>query len=161
MTFHILKSAKQNIFLINLVCLALFIFDQRLKIYSMQSFGGREIDLVGSVFKFRFSPNAGIAFSLQLKEALIYLFIILILICLLYFLFKSYRQQKWLYVFCFTLILAGAISNLIDRISFGFVIDYFDLQYFTVFNLADIMIVAGALTLVFSNIDLSRKKSYN
>lgn len=158
MNFNILKSAKQKICLINIICLALFIFDQLLKRYSIQSFGNKEINLISSAFKFRFSPNTGIAFSLQLKEALIYFLVAIIIVCLLYFLRKSYHEQHWLYVFSFTLVLAGAVSNLIDRISFGFVIDYFDMQYFTVFNLADVMIVTGALILVFSNIDLSKKK---
>jgi signal peptidase II len=45
-------------------------------------------------------------------------------------------------------IIFGAISNLVDRLKFGYVIDYIDIKYFTVFNLADIMIVVGCSVIV-------------
>ena len=47
--------------------------------------------------------------------------------------------------FCFTLILAGGIGNLIDRVSLGYVIDYiyFELINFPIFNFADCCVVVG------------------
>ena len=51
----------------------------------------------------------------------------------------------------FTLILAGGISNLIDRIAKGFVVDYIELKYILqgiVFNIADICIVIGVILLI-------------
>ncbi|MBU1778489.1 signal peptidase II, partial [Patescibacteria group bacterium] len=44
-------------------------------------------------------------------------------------------------------IIFGAISNLTDRLEYGYVIDYFSLKYFTIFNLADVMIVIGVFCL--------------
>ena len=45
------------------------------------------------------------------------------------------------------LILVGAIGNIIDRLVWGYVIDYIDVNYF-VCNLADIFIFVGALLLL-------------
>jgi signal peptidase II len=47
-----------------------------------------------------------------------------------------------------TILIIGAILNFTDRIKFGYVIDYFSLKYFTVFNLADVMI-CGAVFYIF------------
>lgn len=44
----------------------------------------------------------------------------------------------------FALMIGGAIGNLLDRIRFGFVVDYLDLHVWPVFNLADVAIVIGA-----------------
>jgi hypothetical protein len=46
------------------------------------------------------------------------------------------------------LVAAGAISNIIDRIYFGCVIDFIDLHFWPVFNLADIYITMGGIILV-------------
>ena len=49
-----------------------------------------------------------------------------------------------------TLILAGAVGNLIDRVAFGFVTDMFMTTFidFAVFNVADICVVAGGILMV-------------
>lgn len=46
------------------------------------------------------------------------------------------------------LILAGGISNLIDRIIYGGVVDYFDIKIIPIFNIADILISIGVIWLV-------------
>jgi signal peptidase II len=61
------------------------------------------------------------------------------------------------------LILGGAMGNLFDRLALGYVIDLFDFVFvhFFVFNIADIMITAGAIltgtALLFRQQDWSRK----
>lgn len=47
------------------------------------------------------------------------------------------------------LVLGGAIGNLIDRVRVGYVIDFIDLRFWPVFNLADTAITVGALVLVY------------
>ena len=46
-----------------------------------------------------------------------------------------------------SLILGGAVGNLIDRLRFGFVIDFLDLRIWPVFNIADSVITLAALVL--------------
>jgi signal peptidase II len=46
------------------------------------------------------------------------------------------------------LILSGAVSNIIDRLYFGCVIDFIDLKIWPVFNLADSFIVLGVILIL-------------
>lgn len=50
--------------------------------------------------------------------------------------------------FSSALLLGGAVSNLIDRLRFGYVVDYIDLKYLPVFNLADLFIVLGTILIL-------------
>ena len=64
--------------------------------------------------------------------------------------FLWYRQEKggfWTHV-AFALILGGAIGNIADRIRLGFVVDFFDLRWFPVFNVADSCITIGVALLL-------------
>ena len=48
----------------------------------------------------------------------------------------------------FFLIFIGALSNILDRISYSFIIDYLDIFSLSVINLADLMISAGIIILI-------------
>lgn len=100
--------------------------------------------IFGDWFKFSFAPNPHIAFSLPLGGVLLKIIIFLILVVLIYFLKKLKDSNEANLFFLFSLIFAGAASNFYDRLVYGYVIDYLDLRYFTVFNVADIIIVTGA-----------------
>jgi signal peptidase II len=66
-------------------------------------------------------------------------------------LFRVYRQQPLL-SWSLSLILGGAIGNLLDRAAQGYVVDflvfYYDRFYFPAFNLADAAIFVGAVLLI-------------
>jgi signal peptidase II len=96
-----------------------------------------------------FVCNKNIAWSLPIAPAIFYFVwtaIIFFLICI--FLKTKLASQKYFIIF----ILSGAISNIIDRIRFGCVVDYIDLKIFPVFNLADIYITLGIIFLVAINL---------
>lgn len=46
------------------------------------------------------------------------------------------------------LILAGALSNIIDRLYFGCVVDFIDMKIWPIFNLADVFIAIGVILLI-------------
>lgn len=66
-------------------------------------------------------------------------------------LLHKHRQQK-LFCFALALILGGALGNLIDRIAYGYVVDFLDFHWktshFPAFNLADSAITCGAVLLL-------------
>jgi len=122
--------------------------DRLFKVLALNHFFLPPIDLLNQVFRLNYSQNYYLAFSLPLTGWLIngsIIFIILIFVhYFVYWQLKvEYNKAGWTLFIIF-----GAISNLADRLNYGFVIDYFDLKYFTVFNLADIMIVGGVIGLV-------------
>lgn len=90
--------------------------------------------------------NTGVAFSIPLPS-LITTLITLAIIVILLIAWRRNRNKQKLFHFGIALIIFGALSNFIDRLAFGFTIDY--LRILTgVINAADMMIVAGALLLV-------------
>lgn len=122
----------------------LLLSDRLFKIFAL-NYLSRDINLIGEIFKLNFVKNYGIAFSLPLTGTLAIVVILLIILFLIWELIKLYQAGKISYAAVLGIIVGGAASNLWDRARYGFVIDYFDLKYFTVFNLADVMISGGVL----------------
>lgn len=130
--------------------------DRFLKMLALSSIN---FSLIGDFFKFNFYPNYNIAFSLPLGGYFLNIFIGLIILVVASLLLQTIKKQDFLNSCCLLFVLAGAISNFFDRIRFGFVIDYLELRYFTIFNLADVMIFFGVLSLLyFSLIKTTRNK---
>lgn len=91
--------------------------------------------------------NKGIAFSIPIPNWLV--IILTPVLILLLFVWAKKEKRKFIFWFGIILILSGAISNFIDRILVGAIVDY--LRIFTsVINLADVIIVLGAIISVFS-----------
>ena len=87
-----------------------------------------------------------------------------LLAIIIFYMFKKRPKVKFFYI-CAALIIGGGIGNLIDRIFYGYVIDYLSLSFFPpVCNFADYCITAGTIMLViyllfFSDILDSTKKA--
>ena len=113
--------------------------------------------LISDIFCLKFAPNYNIAFSLPFSGPILTTLISIIIIILLYlwvYLVRKGQKNEYLLL---TFLIIGAIINLLDRIKYGYVIDYFDLKYFTVFNVADIMITVSVFVLIILN--LKNKKN--
>ncbi|MFA4989715.1 MAG: signal peptidase II [Candidatus Omnitrophota bacterium] len=104
------------------------------------------IPLIEGVFGLTLVHNRGAAFGLFRNQ--VYLFIItsITAIVLIYLGLKDNRHNKY-YVVSLSLILAGAIGNLIDRLRLGYVIDFLNFYIWPVFNVADSSITVGAVLL--------------
>jgi len=103
------------------------------------------IPIINNIFHLTYVENRGAAFGmLQNQKVFFIIATAIIVIGIIIFLRKYnnvYITMKW----GFALIIGGAIGNLIDRIRFGFVVDFFDFRIWPVFNIADISIVIGAV----------------
>lgn len=147
-----LKNILFNI-AIALAIAMFFISDQTLKYLARNLQPQEIIPLLTGLFDFRFTPNYYIAFSIPLNGYLLNLSIIAMIVGLLIYLLYLIRKKKNSFdIICLSIMISGAISNLIDRLSYGYVIDYLYLSNFTVFNLADMMISIGALALIIRNL---------
>ncbi len=108
--------------------------------------------VVKNVFHFTLVHNTGIAFGLLKDCGFVFIIIPLVLTGLLIYNVYYYRHTQQLsriYIAAFSLILGGAIGNLIDRIYLGYVIDFIDFRIWPVFNIADSAITIGAGIILF------------
>jgi len=128
--------------------ISFFTLDQHLK-WKALLFPSHNI--FGDFFRFQFVKNPYIAFSIPLSGKILFFVISCIIVFLIFWLILSLKKQKIYQSIFFIIIIFGAISNLLDRANFGYVIDYLDLKYFTVFNVADIMISVGFIFLIVLN----------
>ncbi len=94
--------------------------------------------------------NFGLAFSLDFGLVNNLIIISLALIFFLYYFYTNDLKDSHKGKIIFALILAGAISNIVDRIYLGYVRDYLDFGLAFTFNLADAMIVVGLFLLLIS-----------
>lgn len=84
--------------------------------------------------------NPGIAFGIRIPLGFFYLVWIIITVGLLLWSRKDGRIS----LVAVTCVLAGGVSNVIDRLAFGCVVDFIDLAIWPVFNLSDVLIVGGS-----------------
>ncbi len=111
---------------------------------------GERIPVIGDWMSIRYVQNTGAAFNLFSGNRLVTVFLtsVLIVFCLV-FIIKEFREGHTLIPALFSFVLAGGISNMIDRLSRGFVTDMISCGSFAVFNIADMAITCGcALTLL-------------
>ena len=116
--------------------------------------------LIKNIFHFTLVHNTGIAFGLFKDRGMVFVLIPLVLTGLLIYNIYYYRHSEHLsrtYIAAFALILGGAIGNLIDRIAFGYVIDFIDFRVWPVFNVADSAITIGAAVILLKCIPSSSK----
>lgn len=102
------------------------------------------------LFQFRYVENTGAAFSSfsENTEVLTVVTLVIIVICLVLLLCRKFKP---LFInICLLLVTAGGIGNVIDRISYGYVVDFIEPLFidFAVFNFADCCITVGALMLI-------------
>lgn len=106
------------------------------------------LEIIRDFFYITYVENYGIAFGLFKNNTLVHIIstsIILLVMCC--FLFRYYKKNIVVAI-CISLIIGGAVGNLIDRIRLGYVVDYIHFIVFPpVFNIADAAIVCGAILL--------------
>lgn len=123
----------------------LFTLDQILK-YFAQNNQTFHFYIIKPWLGWEYFPNLGIAFGLPIPQIIILILTPIILLTLGFWWSKNKHKTNIFYLgIC--LVFAGAISNLIDRIVFSITIDYFRV-FTSVMNLADIIIVVGAILLL-------------
>lgn len=142
-------ASKWLIIFINFLALILFSFDRITKKIFLFSPTGRDYLIWPNLLELKISKNQNLALGIKLASSWQYLLIFLAIFIIIYFSAKAYRGKKILLIFALTLIFIGAFSNLLDRIYYGYVIDFIDLSFFSVFNLADIYITCGLFLTLF------------
>ncbi len=107
--------------------------------------------LIDGVLELVYVENTGAAFSMLANQRWFFIVVtsIVLLFLLALILSGRYRTHALLNI-SFCLVLAGGIGNLIDRIVYGYVVDYIYFKWidFPVFNFADCCLVVGAIVML-------------
>lgn len=119
---------------------------------------GQSIKILPNIFHITLVLNKGAAFGVFRGQRTIFILLSILTIALIIFYIGKNRQKGVLLPLALGLILGGAIGNLIDRIRFGYVIDFLDFRIWPVFNIADSALTIGAVILAL-NILLKRAKN--
>ena len=144
----------------------LVIIDQIIKYFVsvyLQPVGS--VSVIDNLFSLTYVENKGVAFGMFSDMRWVFVALTSVLLAIIiFYMFKKRPKGKFFYV-CAALIIGGGIGNLIDRIFYGYVIDYLSLSFFPpVCNFADYCITAGTIMLViyllfFSDVLDSSKKA--
>lgn len=133
---------------------------------------GESIVIIPSFFNLTLVHNSGAAFgflsdmSHPLREPFFLIVPGLTLVAILY-VFTKVHDQQIISVYGLSLIVGGALGNIVDRIRTGFVIDFLDFHWankyhFPAFNVADAAITVGAFLLIASMVwekDMDQEKT--
>ncbi len=117
----------------------LLVIDQASKFKAVSSLNlGDRVD-----FGWQLVYNDGIVFGIDLPTWIIFLFSMAILGMGTYLAIQEKLwQDKW-HLTSLSMILAGALGNLIDRVRLGYVVDFIKIYWWPNFNLSDVWILSG------------------
>ena len=107
---------------------------------------GDRIPVIGDWMSIYYVQNTGTAFSMFRDNQFVTVFLtsVLIILCIV-FIVKEARDGKRLIPVLFTFVASGGISNMIDRLTLGYVTDMISCGIFAVFNVADIGVTCGCI----------------
>ena len=107
--------------------------------------------IVKSFFNFTKVYNYGASWSILTGYQILLIILAIVVLIVLSYYQKRFKNNKR-NILAFACLYAGIIGNLINRILFGYVIDFLDFNIFgynyPVFNIADVLIVLGTLLLI-------------
>lgn len=161
---------KKEIFII----FVLVMIDQGIKFLMENLLLHGRIEIIPSFFSLTWVKNTGAAWSFFENQT--FFLIVISFLCLIFLtVIKNTIKDGTLKFWAISLLYAGILGNLIDRIFFGYVKDYLSFTLFhysfPVFNLADTFIVLGAFLFVITvlkedschgkNFSIRRRKSTN
>ena len=139
------------------IFIVIFIIDQIVK----YGFANLEWDVDGPYMSLKLAYNYGVAFSMFafLADYLKYIQLGIVLIAVIY-LIKNEEVFKEYYI-PIALLFAGGLSNILDRFTYGGVVDYFYWHYgfeFAIFNFADVIIDLAVAIIIYKQIKQSREE---
>ena len=138
-----------------LIAALVVLVDQLTKRWALSTLADRNIDLIGSL-RFNLAFNKGMAFSQGTGLGPIIGVVALVVVVGL--LVSIGRSTSPVYPFAVGLIIGGAVGNLVDRLFRspgwlrGGVIDFIDVQWWPIFNVADIAVTVGGALLILSTL---------
>jgi signal peptidase II len=148
---------KRKLIIVIFLFVTIFIIDQIVK----YGFANLAWDVDGPYMSLKLAYNYGVAFSMFsfLEHNLKYIQLLLILIGTIYLLKNRNVFEE--YYLSIALLYAGGLSNILDRFTYGGVVDYFYWHYgfkFAIFNIADVIINIAVALIIYKQIKQMREE---
>lgn len=137
-----------------IVIILSIIFDQVTKFWAANVLkNGDSIKIIGNFLRFTYAENKGAAFSILQNQRMFFLIITVIMLVILAIIYFRTKNISKLSKLSIAMITGGAIGNFIDRLRLGYVIDFIDVRFgslynFPVFNIADSFVVCGTILMI-------------
>ena len=129
----------------------ILLMDQLVKYYvELTMLPGESIPVAPPFFHITFVLNPGAAFGIFRDQQWLFLVTALVFSAAFITFYERLRRSGSLIHYGSVALAAGAVSNLIDRIRLGHVVDFFDFRIWPVFNIADIAIVIGTAAVLWA-----------
>ena len=140
------------------------VLDRIIKMMIVSLGFGNSITVIKGFFNITCMYNDGAAWSMLSGYRILLIIISIAELIVLYFVFIKGKKLKTIEIIIMGMLIGGIVGNLIDRIVYGYVIDYLDFNIFgynfPIFNLADSLIVISVGLLVYAmckgDIDVSK-----
>lgn len=140
------------------IILFLVVLDQVTKVYIHTQFRlGESIEVIPNFFNITYVRNMGAAFGIlsdshETFRHIFFLSVPLIAVVIIFFMLKQTPDSDKWQVWSLSAIAGGALGNYIDRLKYGYVVDFLDFHYknqysYPAFNVADSAIVCGVFIL--------------
>ena len=138
----------KRIIIVTTLVLIIDILTKQLIIHNLIE--NQSITIINNLLNITYAKNTGIAFSiLEGRVPMIIIMTLIVVVVIINYLKNNNNKLELIY---YSLILGGAIGNLLDRIIYGYVIDFIDFHlsnnHFPTFNIADSCIVIGVFLLL-------------
>ena len=154
---------KVTVRLVPLAVAAFFVLlDQLTKFYIIANFHLHESQTVIDGFlDFTYVQNTGAVGGILSNHRWIFMTVTAIVVLACFFIILSGKMKSKLMLCALTLVLAGGVGNMLDRIFRGYVVDFIDLTIgfldnFFIFNIADCLVVIGVIcAMLYFIVDIS------
>lgn len=153
-----MKLESKYLVLATVACLVVAL-DQLTKLYIHSGWGlGESVPVIRDIFHITYVRNTGAAFGIfrdvpELFRKLFFLSMPPIAMVIITAMLRGVDNADRWQIFSLSLIFGGAVGNYIDRLRFGYVVDFLDFHYkdawtYPAFNVADSAIVTGVCLLL-------------
>lgn len=155
------KKSYFRLLYLSIIFAVLTIIDQITKIVISANLKGKEkIIIIPKLLSFEYLENNGAAWGIFPGKTIllsIFTFIFTLIIFIVIFIIEknilllNIKKKIFIFIqFLLAILTAGAVGNLIDRIRYGYVVDFLQFEFikFPIFNLADCYVTVSAVVLV-------------
>lgn len=110
----------------------------------------QSIEIIPNFLSLTYVHNIGAAFSILKGARWLFIIMAIIILNIIYIFFIKDKKLKNSEIIIYSLLISGILGNLVDRILFGYVIDFIDVNIFNfaIFNFADSFIVIAVILLL-------------